>query len=149
MLVSAPEPMAAPWIQGPVVADVLEVVDGDTLRVRAHIWLAQTIETRVRIAGIDAPELSSPCARAQGEAARSFLSARISAAAKPSPGLSSGKPKEGRVFLHRIRPGKYGGRVVAQVRDAQGDDLAAVLLRAGLVRDYDGRGPRPEWCARN
>ena len=46
-----------------------------------------------------------------------------------------------------IRYGKYAGRVIARVRSAAGLDLGAALLAKGLARAYDGRGPRPRWCA--
>ena len=48
-------------VPGPVPAEVLAVLDGDTLVVRARIWLGQDVETRIRLDGIDAPELKGKC----------------------------------------------------------------------------------------
>jgi micrococcal nuclease len=116
---------------GPITADVLRVIDGDTFTVRAHIWIGQELTTNVRLLGVNAPELSGHCEeeRALAEAARRFLAARL----------------EGRsVTLRDIALDKYGGRVVARVEDSAGD-IAAALLAARLVVPYDG-GRRGSWC---
>jgi micrococcal nuclease len=116
---------------GPITADVLRVIDGDTFTVRAHIWIGQELTTNVRLLGVNAPELSGHCEeeRALAEAARRFLAARL----------------EGRsVTLRDIALDKYGGRVLARVEDSAGD-IAAALLAARLVVPYDG-GRRGSWC---
>ena len=53
---------ATDGISGPVMAQVLRVIDGDTIAVRAQIWIGQSVETRVRIVGVDTPELRGRCA---------------------------------------------------------------------------------------
>ena len=116
---------------GPVTAEVLRVIDGDTLTVRAHIWIGQELTINVRLLGVNAPELSGHCEeeRALAEAARRFLAERL----------------EGRsVTLRDIALDKYGGRVLARVEDRTGD-VAAALLAARLVVPYDG-GRRESWC---
>ncbi len=124
---------AAEVLAGPVSARVLAVIDGDTVLVQARVWLGQTIEVRVRLAGIDAPELRGKCAaeRALAARARDFLAARLDA---------------GDVRLREVRYGKYAGRVLARVETAAGEDLSDLLLAAALARAYDG-GTRPAWCA--
>lgn len=119
-------------LPGPVDAVVLQVIDGDTIDVRAQIWLRQAIETRVRLLGVDAPELRGKCDAEQrmAEAARDFVRARLAA---------------GSVVLRELRFDKYGGRVLARVETADGEDLARALLAAGLARSYDGGRRRP-WC---
>jgi endonuclease YncB( thermonuclease family) len=42
-------------------ATVKRVVDGDTIDVRAELWPQFFIETRIRLAGIDTPELHGKC----------------------------------------------------------------------------------------
>ena len=123
--------------EGPVRAILLDVIDGDTLAVRARIWIDQDIETRVRIAGIDAPELKGKCAAeiALAQKAREFLRLRL--------GRADGQPAE--IILREIRNDKYGGRVIARVLGASGEDIAAALLSAGLAHAYDG-GKRESWC---
>ena len=49
-------------VVGPVNGVVLEVIDGDTLRVRMHIWIGQQLETLVKVDGIDTPEKHGKCA---------------------------------------------------------------------------------------
>lgn len=122
-------------LAGPVPADLLGVVDGDTVDVRAHIWLGQTVETRVRLDGIDAPELRGDCAaeRAAAAAAEHRLAA-----------LLGGGP----VVLTDIRHGTWAGRVVARVTAPDGIDVAGALIAEGLAAPYDGRGGRPDWCER-
>ena len=56
---------AAAWadsdLPGPIPAALVRVIDGDTIEVRARIWLDLDLTTRVRLAGIDAPELNGAC----------------------------------------------------------------------------------------
>ena len=121
-------------LPGPVAAEIVAVIDGDTIAVRARVWLGQDVEIRVRLAGIDAPEIRGRCARERLLAgrARDFVAARTAG---------------GRVTLSDIQYGKYAGRIVARVTTAGGQDLARALLRAGLARTYGGGG-RLSWCGR-
>lgn len=124
---------AAEVLAGPIAATVLDVIDGDTITVRARIWLGQAIETRVRLADIDTPELRGSCPRerALAEQAREALASRI-----------AGR----QVTLSEIRYGTYAGRVVARVSVEDMPDIGHALLSAGLARAYAGRGARPDWC---
>jgi endonuclease YncB( thermonuclease family) len=116
---------------GPVLAHVDRVIDGDTFEASAAIWLGQQISVRIRITGIDAPELRARCdsERQRAEAARDYLSRRIAG---------------GAVKLSALRYDKYGGRVDAEVSDTRGD-IGEAMIRAGLARVYDG-GRREGWC---
>lgn len=129
---TAPLKAAQDMLPGPVVAEVQRVIDGDTLVVRANIWLGQQVETNVRIAGIDAPELNGRCAEEStlAQAARESLTALVGA---------------GTVTLGAIRHDKYGGRVIARVTNDQAADLGEALVAAGLARRYDGAA-RGGWC---
>jgi endonuclease YncB( thermonuclease family) len=108
------------------------VRDGDTLEVKARIWLGQVISTKVRLAGVDTPELRGRCHREErmAEAARDFVTRKLS---------------DRRVTLRDIRYGKYAGRVLARVITARGEDLGKALIAAGLARPYRGRR-RGSWC---
>lgn len=44
-----------------IESDVIRVVDGDTLIVRARIWPQHFVETTIRLRGIDAPEFPGRC----------------------------------------------------------------------------------------
>ncbi len=127
-------------IPGPILARVIEVIDGDTILVEARIWLDQVVTTRVRLVGVDAPEMNGACdlERAAARAARAFLGDRIS-------GAAAADPAGARVVLHQVRWGKFAGRVLARVTTPAGADLAAALLAAGHARAYAG-GRRPGWC---
>ncbi len=124
-------------LTGPLTGRVVEVIDGDTLAVRVRIWLDNDVTTRVRLDGIDAPELRGACPeeRKLARRAAAFLAARLSADAQGGPA----------VRLHDVRYGKYARRVVARVETLAGEDLGAALLAAGLARPYDG-GRRASWC---
>ena len=136
LLAAAPlaPPALAEMLPGPVPAAVIEVIDGDTVRVRARVWLGQDVETAVRIAGIDTPELRGADCDAErrlAEAARDRLAALLDG---------------GAVHLWDIEHGTFAGRVVARVETADGRDVGAPLLADGLARPYDGRSRRPAWC---
>jgi endonuclease YncB( thermonuclease family) len=90
------------------------------------------LTTRVRLRGVDAPELKAACpqelelAEAAGAALRGLLG-------------------EGGVTIYNIGPDKYNGRVVADVATRQTDSVSAALLAAGHARSYGGRH-RSGWC---
>lgn len=124
---------AAEEIPGPVDAVVLKVIDGDTVRVSARIWLNQTVETLVRLKGVDTPELKGACPREKELAAQ--------ARAVVMQSLPEGET----VQLLDVEPDKYGGRVVARLQTPDGKDLSAVLIASGLAYAYHG-GRKTPWC---
>lgn len=113
-------------------AEVLRVHDGDTFEARVRIWPGMEVTTKVRLRGIDAPEMRGKCEseRSKALAARDML-ARLLA--------------EGHVGISRIGQDKYGGRVDADVSTARTADVAQALLARRLARRYDG-GRRESWC---
>jgi endonuclease YncB( thermonuclease family) len=145
VLGAAPASGAEDILTGPVPAAVEEVIDGDTLRVRARIWLGQDLAIYVRLAGVDAPEMRGACARERelAQRAQDFVASRLTAGRDP--GRDPGRDKEPSVQLREVRYGKYARRVVARVETEAGLDLSAALLAAGLAQPYDG-GRRPVWC---
>ncbi len=121
-------------IEGPVSAEILRVIDGDTLLVEARPWPQQTMEVYVRIRGIDAPEMHSTCA----EVRRAGIDARHALES-----LTSGSPE---IQLTQIAGDKYFGRILANVTLSDGRNPAQDLLGEGIVRAYNGgRKPR-ETC---
>src|SRR4051812_7164571 len=123
---------AAERLAGPIPADLLGVVDGDTLRVTAHIWLGESVEVLVRLRGVDAPEVRGKCAAERTKA-----------------GVATGRLREligQKLLLEDVEHDKYAGRVIADVVGQDGTRVGAALLAAGLVRSYDG-GKRMPWCA--
>jgi endonuclease YncB( thermonuclease family) len=43
-------------------ADVIRILNGDTFEARARVWPGLDITTKVRLRGIDAPEMRARCA---------------------------------------------------------------------------------------
>ncbi len=113
-------------------AEVLRVLDGDTFEARVHLWPGLEVTTRVRLRGIDAPELKARCGaeRAKAEAARDALRALLD---------------QGDVGISRVALDKYGGRVVADASTRATPDVSSALLGVGAVRRYSG-GHRDGWC---
>ena len=113
-------------------AEVLRVIDGDTFEARVRLWPGLDITTRVRLRGIDAPELRARCddERAQAEAARDALRTILD---------------QGEVRIAKVALDKYGGRVIADVFTRTTPDVSAALLETGVARRYGG-GRRSGWC---
>lgn len=115
-------------IAGPVAAEILRVIDGDTLLVEAHPWPQQRVEVYVRLRGIDTPELRSAC---PGERDAAHL-ARQALTAMAGEGST--------VWLRNIAGDKYFGRIVADVMLPDGRNPAEALRIAGLAVAYEGGG---------
>ena len=49
-------------LPGPFPLELVEVIDGDTFRARVDIWLGQSVTVRVRLKGVDTPEMEGKCA---------------------------------------------------------------------------------------
>lgn len=52
------------YVAGPYEAELLEVIDGDTIRVQATIWVNTFKIATIRVNGIDTPELKGACDQA-------------------------------------------------------------------------------------
>lgn len=113
-------------------AQVMYVIDGDTFEARVHLWQGLDITTRVRLRGVDAPELKARCLEESrmAQAARAALTAML---------------KEGGVTIYNVGPDKYNGRVVADVATRATPNVSAALIAAGHGRPYNG-GHRAGWC---
>ena len=105
-----------------VPATVARVVDADTLALVLDLGWHIALTTNARVAGIDAPELST----AEGKAARDYVRELLPAGAPVT-------------FVSR-QLDKYG-RPLGSVALADGRDLATLLLQTGRAVTYDG-GPR-------
>ena len=106
--------------------DVIRTIDGDTFEARVHLPPDLHLITRVRLRGIDAPELKASCAQElqMAEAATAALRALLG---------------EGDVRIFNIGPDKYGG-------PRRSGNVSTAMLAAGHVRSYAG-GHRSGWCA--
>lgn len=96
------------------------VVDGDTF------WLQGE---KIRIEGLDAPEISEPKCRTEG------------ALGLQSRDMLRGILSSGDISIRRNGSDRYG-RTLASVY-VNGHDVADSVIRAGLGREYRGRR---SWC---
>lgn len=114
--------------------DVIRTIDGDTFLARLHQRDGRDLVARVRLRGIDAPELKASCqeeldkAEAAARALRDLLG-------------------QGGVTITNLGPDKYG-RVLADVATRRTANVSVALLAGGYARSYDG-GHRDGWCARS
>ena len=114
-----------------LVDEVICVYDGDTFYCNIKQWppiLGENIG--IRINGIDTPEMrgSPPEIKKLAERAKAIVSERLSNAKY--------------ITLLNIKRGKYF-RIVADV-ECDGEDLASILIKAGLAKRYDG-GTKDQW----
>ncbi|WP_128921042.1 thermonuclease family protein [Bradyrhizobium nanningense] len=120
-----------PDVREPV--DVVRTIDGDTFLARVRQRDGRDLVVRVRLRGIDAPELKASCqeeldkAEAAARALRDLLG-------------------QGGVTISNLGPDKYG-RVLADVATRRTANVSAALLAGGFARSYNG-GHRDGWCAR-
>ena len=106
--------------------DVVRVIDGDTLIIRARDGQEPT--TRVRLWGIDTPEIAKPDLGLPAEP----LADEATAFARR---LCEGRRVRLALQRHRLR-GVYG-RLLAYVHVPDGSMLNADLVKAGLARSDD------------
>lgn len=113
--------------------DVIRTIDGDTFLARLRQRDGGDLVIRVRLRGIDAPEMKASCQQELDKA---------EAAARALRDLLG----QGGVTITNLGPDKYG-RVLADVSTKRTANVSAALLAGGYVRSYFG-GHRDGWCAR-
>lgn len=120
----------SPDLHHPV--EVIRTIDGDTFFARVHLPSGLALTTRVRLRGIDAPELKASCPKElqMAEAATDALRALLG---------------EGEVTIFNIGPDKYSERVDADVATRKTPNVSGAMLAAGHARSYNG-GHRFGWC---
>jgi len=113
--------------------DVIRTIDGDTFLARVHERDGRDLVARVRLRGIDAPEMKASCrdeldkAEAATDALRNLLG-------------------QGGVTIYNLGSEKYG-RVLADVATKRTANVSAAMLAGGYARSYNG-GHRDGWCRR-
>jgi len=114
-------------------AVVTEVVDGDTIGVEVYVWPEVVVRTRVRVSGVDTPELraKSQCERLMARRAKDLTTGFVDKDSKM-------------VTLHIRGKDKYG-RVLATVSNSLGV-LSEFLTTTIYGRSYDGGSRDESWC---
>ncbi len=129
---TAPATAGARKWHGPYPAQVLRVVDGDTLELRMAIYPGLKATDMARLAGVDTPEVRRPapaCERELGRRATELVQSLVDDARQ--------------VQVYTAGREKYGRQLVRVELDGQ--DLATALIAAGLGRPYHGER-REGWC---
>ncbi len=125
---------AGPEYPGPYDADLVRIIDGDTVVVTARIWPGIAATYSVRIDGVNTAEKRRPapdCERAAAKLAKQFTADWL-----------NGR----KIVVTNIHLGKYAGRVLGQIADKHTDErLSDALIASGHAREYHG-GKRAPWC---
>lgn len=124
-------------VQGPIEAEVVRVVDGDTIDLKVMAWPDQATWATIRVRGIDTPEIRGQCEqeRAMAQAAKRFVQS-----------LSDQQDSKVRVTLVGCGASEGGGfgRCLANVYFG-GVSLEKALIERGLARPNHGEA-RSGWC---
>lgn len=116
---------------GPYEADLVRVIDGDTLELDVRIWPGMSQRINMRVDGINTPEKRTrdACEKEAGIAASAYAEDLVS---------------RGGITVDEIHLGKYAGRVLGRVFVGP-VDFGQAMISAGHARPYHGerRGP---WC---
>lgn len=107
-------------------AEVVDWIDGDTVDVEVSLWFDLTLSLRVRLHGVDTPELHSgdPESREKAKMARVFCETRAPAGAL--------------VHIASVGDKDKFGRFLAKVTLTDGTDLVAQLIEHGHGKPYFG-----------
>lgn len=128
------------WTYG---AEVLAVHDGDTITARVDLGFSTFTVQRLRLLGIQAPEVAGPNVsaeeRAAGLVAKGALSAMLAAGAVfvKTKAIGGRDGEDGR--------GRYLALVFVQGQGGAILQANAQLIARGLATPYDGEGKAPKW----
>lgn len=114
-------------------AQVVRVIDGDTVTVHVFPWPGVIVETRIRLLGVDTPELRGKCEeeKAKARAAKKLVAELL--------------PVGSRVQIRKVKQDKYAGRHDAEIWLPDGRSVTQILVAEGAARFYNG-GKRSAWC---
>ena len=128
---------------------VIEVYDGDTIFTRFTLP-APLNEIKVRIVGIDTPEMPAKSYHETGKLGRAKCVQEAERA------LHARDYLRNIIAIHRnvivvdnYEWDKYGGRIDGDVYAGQGGtwvDLREEMIKAGLAVPYDGKRKTHSWC---
>lgn len=116
-----------------VPATIGYIIDGDTFSAQVLLKEDIKISVRVRIRNIDTPEIHGDC------------DSEIALANKAKDRLSELLPINSVVDLSEIKDDKYLGRIDANVKTKNNQDVGNILVSEKLARVYNG-GKRKTWC---
>lgn len=103
---------------------VTRVLDGDTVDAKVTLWPGLTQQVRIRVYGVDTPEIHTrdACEKRAGYRAKAYVEDWL---------------RGTDVTLDDVELGKYAGRVVGRISDGK-RDLSQDLLDNGYAQPYFG-----------
>lgn len=114
-------------------ATINNVVDGDTLDVTIDLGFGISQKQRVRMYGINTPELHS----------KDVMERRAAVSAKT---FLEDQTINKRVRLRSVKSKDKFGRYLAEVWPAEGlaaESVNEMMIRVGLAKSWDGQGEKP------
>jgi micrococcal nuclease len=135
MLLLMTSAYAAELTYGPYRADVIKIIDGDTVQLDVAMWPRMSYRVNLRLAGVNTPEKKGrvpECEKAAGQKATNFTQNWLR-------GMKM-------VVVSELKEDKYGGRMLGKLAKPNGEDLAQALIKTGHAKPYDG-GKRGPWCS--
>ena len=117
---------------------LLDVIDGDTVELAVELGFHASLTVRVRLEGIDTPELKGKTSdeRWMAQDARELVEQWC-------------EERADRIIVRTVRDGrdKFGRLLATLIDQDTGATVQQALIGAGLARPYDGRGQRQPWGA--
>ncbi|MBL4781757.1 MAG: thermonuclease family protein [Porticoccaceae bacterium] len=128
---------------GPYDAQLVRVVDGDTIELGVELWPGLIQRVNIRLDGINTPEkrINTKKIKDQGKRDRAICEKIAGVAATE---FTQAFVEKGSITVDDVRNGKFTGRVLGNVF-VDGNSLADALLASGHARLYGG-GKRQPWC---
>jgi len=115
---------------------LLDVIDGDTVELEVELGFHARLTVRVRLEGIDTPELRGKTfdERCMAHDAQALVAQWCEARAD-------------RIILRTVRDGrdKFGRLLATLIDQDTGETVQQALIAAKLARPYDGQTKRQPW----
>lgn len=121
-------------------AEITEIIDADTIRVKIHLLPGLEYQINVRSKGVDAPEIWRPkCEQEKklGIEARQAIAKRF--------------PVGSWVYIENLQNDSFGGRIVADIKQRYANQRWRTVTQALLQREGEWGVPferenKHDWC---
>lgn len=124
---------------------IVEVYDGDTIKTVTNKLPTPLNKVSIRIRGIDTPENPAKSYLVTGKLGRAQCDKEAVAALAAKDFVLWLAEGHTTMKVDNFAWGKYGGRIVADVK-INGVDVAGALIDAELAIPYDGGKKTHDWC---